>query len=543
MPLALPLLAALSVPSALGEAPAPSATAEPATPGPRVLGLRSRDQLALVGLGAGAMAGAGFDRATPGTGTWLPVVLGLGGGLAPGLLPDEALTPGSGLRAATFAGAGAWSGDAAARLALGADARGARLRPAAAATGDLLGLGLSLGWRDPGRLGPRGWALASGGAATGAGAARGLAGLGLLPDERAAAGLELGLGWMGLVGMGLAARDGAAELSLTRATLYTAHGAWLGGWLPVLLDPQAPERTRQGGLLLGAGLGWTAAAFTPGPPTRAGEFSSAGMWGVTGAALGLGLPRLVVGEESPSAPLAGMLVGGLGGSAAGLALAHHYDDDPGDILVVLGGQAWAVASAGAWSTWAQTTEGVDPLGAGVTAWSLNGALALGVPTVLELSAPEAFGAGTLAAWGTWVAGVGGVALRLEPGPRTFATAATGELGLVVGGLAAAGPWDPTLAGLVRANGGGLLGAGLGAFGVAAVSDEPQHLAAGALGGSLLGLGAGLVLRPIDAGRPLPTLPVRVHPQLGPWLAEDGSTGLLLTLHVVDAPPEPSPETR
>jgi hypothetical protein len=285
---------------------------------------------------------------------------------------------------------------------------------------------------------------------------------------------------------------------------------------------------------LGAAVGWIGSTLVPFGPKTGGELASAALWAGTGTALGRGLPLFLGGREADREATAAMLAGGVLGHAGGVVAAPHYTGSSGEVLLGLGGEAWAGWQAGGWALVAESQGYTDTHvgGAALAALGLGSAYALGAPLALRPTVGESAAIGSGGLWGTWFGTMAGVAGSADPDETLILAMGGGDVGLLAGTALAASPWDPDLGEGALIDAGGLLGAVMGTLGAAVVAPDTAGIAAGGLLGGAAGLlvGQSVASRQAHDGAAegrvlLPRVRLPVHVALAPWTDEEGGQGL------------------
>ena len=233
----------------------------------------------------------------------------------------------TGVRVGSLAGLGAFAGWQLSRLVIPLNARhawdGALVGSAA---GDLVGLGVGIG-SSLGELTDREWLFLDQAVFAGwmAGGALNL-GLGLSPaaDRPITAAIGLGGAAVSFFPALWLVKQGAVKPEPARSALWSAQGAWIGGWIPSLTGANPPVRWTLMGASTGASVGWLASGLIPLGPTSTADQGVALLGVAAGTALGLGIPALVDGI-GPRGEAWLAISGGLLGHAGGLLLARRLD--------------------------------------------------------------------------------------------------------------------------------------------------------------------------------------------------------------------------
>ncbi|MCB9670773.1 MAG: hypothetical protein H6734_14935 [Alphaproteobacteria bacterium] len=339
----------------------------------------------------------------------------------------------------------------------------------------------------------------------------------------------------------------AAGLAIHAATreLWTVHpqdlvfagtlgveAGWIGGWLPVVFDVEAPVSVATTGITAGFATGLATAYIQP-VPLRV----SAGIgWGtVLGNAGGMGIASLLTEADSPR--VASMLATGVLGSVAGGFVGSRVDLTAGDV-VMLGIFVPAVSIEGAaiasWLDQKGYASNTQAVGMGLTVFSAAGVGLTALAGGIDPDPGDAVFLGTAAAWGAWYGVLTPLALKLpgDPEDALLTSSLSADAFLLAGGLALR-PLGVEPGHTVVAQLAGVGGATTGALVGAMASPEPETVAAGAVIGSTVGLVGGAVVSHVVRRRGGAQASLRM-PQLripGRWSATvlptfDGDPGMV-----------------
>jgi hypothetical protein len=246
-----------------------------------------------------------------------------------------------------------------------------------------------------------------------------------------------------------------------------------------------------------------------------------------------------------------MLAGSVAGQIAGLALAPHYEVEGSDALLMGTIETWSLYQAIGWGTFANLAdpdlEESQAVGMGLTIAGGGTIIATTLAPLADFTPAEAAFVGSGGAWGTWYGAWGGHLAGLDSRQVWLTTLITGNAGLLGAGAVAGAAWDPGWRQVGLIDSAGLLGGTVGAmFGVIA-SPDMDTVATASLVGSTAGLvTGGIFARKIGPGDPershvlllpLPrwNLPVRAQVSAAPWVDEEGGSGALVSLNVVERP--------
>ena len=329
------------------------------------------------------------------------------------------------------------------------------------------------------------------------------------------------------------------------ASVVATETAVIGAALPTALGRPEPDGNLRTALHAGAAGALLLDHHLPQSP-RSSAHTLYG--GVVGNALGAGIPMLAGAREQVQVQV--MLPVGAAGAVAGGLLGDGLGLSPGDLSMVGVGTTLTVAQAttigfilderGAWSSGAQRA------GLTLTAGGLAGAGFEALGTQVEPEVGDMLFLGSAAAWGATYGALTPIALDTDGTASGLAlvTMFTADAFIATGGLLMSPvvELDPrdTLLPQVCAVG----GATLGTLGASFASDQPPHLATGALVGTTVGFVGGGILRAVVPRRvssawrpPVPTalsrLPGSWHMALSPAVLPDGSSGVSARLDVMD----------
>ncbi|MBX2801080.1 MAG: hypothetical protein KTR31_25595 [Myxococcales bacterium] len=346
-------------------------------------------------------------------------------------------------------------------------------------------------------------------------------------------------------GLGMLANRGKARPGIASTSLSIGHGAWIGGWSPLLFtdDPSASEIT--GGLRLGAGIGYGSSLLMAAlgePSARSAGLQVAG-W-AAGSALGAGLPLSLEGEGPAATVVGPMLAAGIGGQVLGAVVAPAYDLEPNDAVLLGTLGAWTSYQAIGWGLYGAATQDSPrrPFGYALTTSGAGSLLTLGLTPFLDVSPSGSLMLLSGGGWGTWYGGWGAQLLDADTDEVWLTTLASGNGALVATGLVQAAGWQPSWADVAAIDGLGLVGAAAGGLvGVVFLYDEDNldPLIYTTLGGSTAGLVAGVVMSATndDSAKPpkisLRSRNSRWRPTLSasPVAGRDGSTGAMVRLQL------------
>ncbi|MCB9675813.1 MAG: HEAT repeat domain-containing protein [Alphaproteobacteria bacterium] len=320
------------------------------------------------------------------------------------------------------------------------------------------------------------------------------------------------------------------------ATGVGAEAAWVGGWLPFALKRDVYLSHATGAATLGFTGGLVASHFAHVPPRI-----SAGLgWGaLLGNAGGYGIAALARADEEPS--IATMLGVGVVGAVAGGFTGSVLDPTPGDLVMLPVFVPLAAAEGAAVAYWLAAKGHIDDrqaVGLGLTASSAAGVGLTALATQIDPDPGDMAFLGTAAAWGVWYGTMTPLALQIpgEPEDGVLTAAITGDAFVLLGGLALLRPLDLKPGRTVVPQLMGVGGATTGALVVAMASPQAEHVAAGAVIGSTVGIGAGALIGPLTRGKraPVGLLPrVRVPGTWGvhamPGVPGAGEPGLYVSV--------------
>jgi hypothetical protein len=360
-------------------------------------------------------------------------------------------------------------------------------------------------------------------------------------QDRVRAGAALG-GAAGAITLQTLLREqwNPSPATYTFAGLMASNAAFTLGLAPVVMDP---NRGADGDLaLLGASAGYAGALAVAhyAPPTW--QQNVLGSWGtVVGGALGFGAP-LMGSDPSDQQLAAGAIAGTTLGTAAGVALGNRVEMSPGDLALMGVGMAVVASQSGSYTGYATARDSLDGTQAGGIVLVATGGAALGLTAATQFVDPrpqDMFLMGTAGIWGTWFGVMTPIALAPEGDPENLLlTGAVGADVFLLGAAAAIyGPPQLQARRTVLPQLGGVTGATVGALGASLASQDPRHVALGALIGSSAGLAAGglweLSRTPKSPGTALLPRPVRrdLPGQIGfsaaPMIDETGATGVMV----------------
>jgi len=387
---------------------------------------------------------------------------------------------------------------------------------AAGLAGSMLGVGLGIAFgdraaslEDQGRFAAAsgvGWLTATG---INDLAELGVDGSGVVTDDRARAGVAIGttavFGGLGALANRTGTRPGPASLALS-----LGHGAWIGGWSPLLFDDGPPDERRvTGGLRLGVGVGYASSLLMSSfgePSARSAGMQVAG-W-AAGSALGAGLPLALADEDAPARQIVGPMLGaGVGGQVLGAALAPRYDLDRDDAILLGTLGAWTTYQAIGWGVYADYTNPNTrkPFGYSLTAAGAGSLVTLGLTPVLDVPPSGSMMLLSAGGWGTWYGAWGGQLADLDEDGQWLTALGAGNGALLVSGAALGAGWRPSWLDIAAIDGLGLVGAAAGGLtGVVFTYDENDidPLVTPILVGSTLGLATGSVIAALNDDRDL-----------------------------------------
>ena len=297
-----------------------------------------------------------------------------------------------------------------------------------------------------------------------------------------------------------------------------------------------PSNVSTGNLALfaaSAGFGGTliATEFYP----VSGEQLALGGWGtVLGNGLGGGIPLLFDARESGT--MAGTAIGGSLGLAGGLASHKLLDLSDGDRAMHMVAVPIATAEGLLLGQYAAAKnpgfDNLQGIGLMLTAGGLTGLASTAISPFVDPQAENMAFYGSSALWGAWFGTLVPIAFVPDGDPEgLLLTSALGiDVGVAAGvGLVARGV-EPRQT--VRPQLVGIGGATMGAMVVALSTDNGQSVAAGAVVGSVLGIGAGSLWESrrssssslVMMAKPRVDLPGQWSVMAMPSAMEDGSLG-------------------
>jgi len=318
------------------------------------------------------------------------------------------------------------------------------------------------------------------------------------------------------------------------ASVVGGEAAWIGGWLPQTLDGRTRASHAMAPLTAGMAAGLLASHFRPVGP----EISAGMAWGtLLGNTSGYGIASLT--DAPDEVRIAFMLGAGVAGTVAGGVAGAHLDPTLGDMAMLGIGVPLATAEGAAigyfldekgWVSAEQST------GLWLTSFSVSGIGLTALATQVDPKPGDMVFLGTAAAWGVWYGTMTPLALQLpgDPEDGVLAATLTGDVFLLLGGLALMRPLDLEPRQTAVAQISGVAGATAGALAVAMASAEAEHVAAGAVIGSTVGLVTGAFLTTLvsstgERKRQVSLMRLRVPGtwavQLLPTVQEDGQPGL------------------
>ena len=359
-------------------------------------------------------------------------------------------------------------------------------------------------------------------------------------ERQARAGIGLGVG-TGLGAAAFAAHHLGQPLPPPAlAGLNMAQGTWVGGWAPFIALEEPGHLHRTGGMAVGLGAGYAVAAATS--PLFQVDGKLLGLQGLgfaTGTAIGAGIPLSTGIEAHPRGMVLPMLIGGVAGHVGGSLLAPSYQLQQADAYFLPLLQGWAVYQTIGWAIYGdQAATGRQAAGFALTAAGVGTAAAWTVPAVVDLSPPQTVLAFSGSLWGTWYGAWGAYLTQVPAGRRLAPTLVAGNIGLIGAALPEAFGWRPSWAQVGVINGGGALGAGLGALVGVLASPDAATIGTASLIGTTAGfVGGGLAASKLDDGDgasaaalvlPQPAwaahLPFRTSLSATPWQDDEGELG-------------------
>jgi hypothetical protein len=408
------------------------------------------------------------------------------------------------------------------------------------------------------------------------------AGIGLIaseraPDTRAMVHVDLatGLGWASGNGAarllgdptrqqqyaaelgGAAVLGGFAVLANDRGwrpdsgavALGVAHGAWVGGWAPLLVDEYPDDAQRVAGVQAGLGVGYLAAfAMSPFGETDDRSVGLQTIGFASGTALGAGLPLAMGAGEHPRDVVAPMLAIGALGRVGGAAIAPHYELSRDDMFLVATLESWTAYQAVGWGVYASQVSDTpeEPIGYALTAGGAGTLMAVGLAPALEVDPAGSVMLLSAGAWGTWTGGWTGSIVSDRPQDQWLITLASGNGALAAAAIAEGAGWKPTWSDVGRIDGYGALGGASGGLvGLVFLYDAENWdpMFGSIVVGTAAGLCTGAVMATMDDGRSelavaLPDLPrlgidATAHVSARPWVDDDGNPGAWVQLDVLE----------
>ncbi|MCO4745640.1 MAG: hypothetical protein KC912_12680 [Proteobacteria bacterium] len=352
----------------------------------------------------------------------------------------------------------------------------------------------------------------------------------------------------------LANRTGIDAPKATTLGLSLGHGAWIGGWAPLLFSDNPDARQISGGLRLGAGLGYISAVGMSAigqPSPRGVGFQTAG-W-AAGSALGAGIPLSLGKYEHRRGVVAPMLAGGVAGQVLGASVTPLYDEfDANDAALAAVLESWTAYQAVGWSMWANSSEGqpgsTKPIGYALSAAGAGSLVTLGMSPVLDVDPAGSMMLLSAGGWGSWGGAWGSQLAGADADEVWLSTLVAGNGTMVIAGAAQGIGWEPGWRDMGVINGTGLMGAAAGGlFGVIALYDKNDWdpLIASTLIGSGVGLGTGFVLAALPGKEPvvalpsLPTVPgsrttgLKARVSAQPWMDDNGNPGAWVQVDVTE----------
>ncbi len=363
-------------------------------------------------------------------------------------------------------------------------------------------------------------------------------------DDRSRAAVVLGTTAL-FGGLGALANQTGTRPGPTSLALSLAHGAWIGGWSPLLFDDSPAGRQISGGLRVGLGAGYASALLMSAfgePSARSAGMQTAG-W-AAGSALGAGLPLALLDDEAPTRQIVGpMLAGGIGGQLLGAALSPHYDIDAEDGLLLGTLGAWTTYQAIGWGVYANATltSTRQPFGYGLAAAGAGSLVTLGLTPLLDVPPSGSLMLLSGGGWGTWYGAWGSQLAGFDAEDTWLTTLAAGNGTLLATGVALGAGWRPTWTDLGAIDGLGLVGAAAGGLVGAVFLYDPDNfdpLVISTLAGSTAGLITGGVVAAVGKNDRAPRLGglgrLRIDGWQGmvsamPLPGADGSMGGMVTV--------------
>ncbi len=347
------------------------------------------------------------------------------------------------------------------------------------------------------------------------------------------------MGGLGVIANRTGARPGPRSLGLS-----LGHGAWIGGWSPLLFDDDPSTLQVLGGVRLGLGVGYGGALLLSAfgePSGRSVGMQTAG-W-AAGSAVGAGIPLAVSDEDAPLARIVGpMLAAGIGGQVLGAALAPRYDLDSRDAVLLGALGTWTTYQTVGWGIYANATSPNTrrPVGYALTAAGTGSLVTLGLAPVLDVEPSGSMMLLSAGGWGTWYGGWGATLADFDQDTAWLTMLTAGNGALLGTGVALGAGWKPSWSDLGAIDGLGLVGAAAGALtGVVFLyeRDDFDPLVRSTLVGSTAGLVAGGIVAAIDKEDRLPSVGrLRLDGWQGavsalPLRGADGSLGGMVTLNL------------
>jgi len=357
-----------------------------------------------------------------------------------------------------------------------------------------------------------------------------------------------GLGGLALgLGTAIAAQDAWQPTwqSGLFATAVGAEAGWIGGWLPTALGNDDPDGNVRTALHAGAAGALLLDHHLPRSPDSSVQVLYGGL---VGNSLGAGIPMLFDAPEQTQVGV--MLPVGAAGSIAGGFLGDRIELSGGDLSMMGVGTSLAVAEASTIGFILDEngvfTGDYQRTGLTLTAGGLAGLGFEALATRTDPDVGDMLFLGSAGAWGATYGVLTPIALDTDGTEADLAlvTLLTADAFIAAGGvLVSPAVVELSARDTLLPQVCGVGGATLGTLGVSFASDEPPHLATGALVGTTVGFVGGGLLRAALPRRtastwqpPVPTALARLRGDwrmgLSPTVLDDGTSGVTARLDVI-----------
>ncbi len=308
----------------------------------------------------------------------------------------------------------------------------------------------------------------------------------------------VGLGMVGQsigAGLGLALRDDM-DFDSDDGTLIVSAGM-VGGWLSFVVPLAADVEINAGATQTAIPLSMIAAgAVSQVRPVPVQQTLTADYGFAAGNLLGAGLPLLLVADPDGTLVAQGVFVGGMAGIVAGATVHDRLDFSAGDAVFTAVGTGLLTAEASALSFVLSEKIGFDREGGLILSTAGGGMAGLGLASqFLDVEPAEPLLVASAAGWGVFYGGLVPVALGLEgeAADLVLGVTITSDVFMGLAALSQTDGIDLDPRATVLPQLGGVGGAVLGSLGSGLFVADGQAISAGALVGSVAGVGVGIAL--------------------------------------------------